>query len=77
MYSGLGREGEDDKPDEEWERPGLDPVLVDLAGWMEAGVGSAGMMDDRAAGLLVGLAAGDRNGGPVQMALALAETLVH
>lgn len=30
---------------------------------------------DNARGLLVGLAAGDRNGGPVQMALALAETL--
>lgn len=30
---------------------------------------------DRAAGALVGLAAGDRNGGPIQMALRLAESL--
>jgi len=30
---------------------------------------------DRAAGVLLGLAAGDRNGGPVQMALRLAESL--
>ena len=32
---------------------------------------------DRGQGLLVGLALGDRNGGPVQMALALAEDLAH
>eukprot|EP00615_Pteridomonas_danica_P011376 CAMPEP_0114359880 /NCGR_PEP_ID=MMETSP0101-20121206/23363_1 /TAXON_ID=38822 ORGANISM="Pteridomonas danica, Strain PT" /NCGR_SAMPLE_ID=MMETSP0101 /ASSEMBLY_ACC=CAM_ASM_000211 /LENGTH=156 /DNA_ID=CAMNT_0001503673 /DNA_START=56 /DNA_END=523 /DNA_ORIENTATION=+ len=30
---------------------------------------------DRGTGILVGLAAGDRNGGPIQMALVLAETL--
>eukprot|EP01052_Picozoa_sp_SAG31_P068802 SAG31_NODE_27612_length_423_cov_0.793210_1_plen_77_part_10 len=34
-----------------------------------------GTSKDRQVGLLVGLAAGDRNGGPVQMALALAESL--
>jgi ADP-ribosyl-[dinitrogen reductase] hydrolase len=37
---------------------------------------SAILHPDRAAGTLVGLAAGDRNGGPIQMALRLAESLV-
>jgi len=32
---------------------------------------------DRAAGVLIGLAAGDRNGGPIQMALCLAGSLQH
>lgn len=34
-------------------------------------------VQDRAAGVLVGLAAGDRNGGPTRMALELAESLVE
>ena len=33
--------------------------------------------EDRAAGVLIGLAAGDRIGGPVRMALRLAESLVE
>ena len=32
---------------------------------------------DRVKGILLGLAAGDRNGGPIQMAVRLAESLVH
>ena len=32
---------------------------------------------DRVQGILLGLAAGDRNGGPIQMALRLAESLIH
>lgn len=32
---------------------------------------------DRAAGILIGLAAGDRNGGPIRMAVRLAESLVE
>lgn len=31
---------------------------------------------DRCGGVLLGLAAGDRNGGPIQMAVRLAESLV-
>ncbi len=32
---------------------------------------------DRCQGLLLGLAAGDRNGGPIRMAVRLAESLVE
>ena len=38
---------------------------------------SASKATDRAAGVLIGLAAGDRNGGPTQMALRLAASLQH
>jgi len=34
-------------------------------------------MSQKALGLLIGLATGDRNGGPVQMALCLAESLAQ
>ena len=32
---------------------------------------------DRVEGVLLGLAAGDHNGGPIRMALRLAESLIH
>jgi ADP-ribosylglycohydrolase len=35
-----------------------------------------GIMKDRVQGILLGLAAGDRNGGPIRMAVRLAESLV-
>ena len=44
---------------------------------MQESAGSVRLSTDRGQGLLVGLALGDRNGGPVQMALALAEDLAH
>ncbi len=39
--------------------------------------GTSATVDDRVRGILVGLAAGDRNGGPIQMALRLAESLAE
>lgn len=44
----------------------MEPDMVSLVG---------GSQQDRCRGLLLGLAAGDRNGGPIQMALVLAESL--
>ena len=38
---------------------------------------SVGESQDRVRGVLVGLAAGDRNGGPVRMAVRLAESLIE
>mgnify|MGYP001819450472 CR=1 FL=1 len=43
---------------------------------MRAG-SKSGPVTDRVEGLLLGLAAGDRNGGPTRMAVRLAESLVH
>ena len=34
-------------------------------------------MQDRCQGVLIGLAAGDRNGGPIRMAVRLAESLLE
>ena len=54
-----------------------DERLQIAAAESSAAVPAACQLADRCCGLLLGLAAGDHNGGPIQMALAIAEQLVQ